>query len=237
MGSIARALAHGRSSACGGAARPRPLCACGAVQRLNGIIEGRELGGGSGAGRRPHAREPFGCNRACFATVSGDATRVVEIDLNNLGQTRTPPSAACRSCCETRTNRAGTPRRAPRTRADRSVLPRGARTTAKQDGGPRRTTSGAATAATAFPRCGSKRCTTPLTHTVRPQSDGAPTLRPRATRAAPRPPPRRPARRARRAALDAELVGAAAVIAGLLCGLRRPQSQPAYGSVAPARAS
>jgi O-acetylserine/cysteine efflux transporter len=35
----------------------------------------------------------------------------------------------------------------------------------------------------------------------------------------------------------AELVGAAVVIAGLLYGLRRPQSQPAYGSVAPARAS
>jgi O-acetylserine/cysteine efflux transporter len=36
----------------------------------------------------------------------------------------------------------------------------------------------------------------------------------------------------------AELVGAAVVIAGLLYGLaRRPQSQSAYGSVAPARAS
>jgi O-acetylserine/cysteine efflux transporter len=34
-----------------------------------------------------------------------------------------------------------------------------------------------------------------------------------------------------------ELVGAAAVIAGLLYGLGRPQSQRAYGSVAPARAS
>jgi O-acetylserine/cysteine efflux transporter len=35
----------------------------------------------------------------------------------------------------------------------------------------------------------------------------------------------------------AELVGGAVVIAGLLYGLRRPQSQRAYGSVAPARAS
>jgi O-acetylserine/cysteine efflux transporter len=35
----------------------------------------------------------------------------------------------------------------------------------------------------------------------------------------------------------AELVGAAVVIAGLLYGLVRPQSQRAYGSVAPARAS
>ena len=36
----------------------------------------------------------------------------------------------------------------------------------------------------------------------------------------------------------AELLGALVVIAGLLYGLaRRPQSQPAYGSVAPARAS
>jgi O-acetylserine/cysteine efflux transporter len=35
----------------------------------------------------------------------------------------------------------------------------------------------------------------------------------------------------------AELVGGAVVIAGLLYGLARPQSQRAYGSVAPARAS
>ena len=81
--------------------------------------------------------------------------------------------------------------------------------------------AGVATATTPSPRCGSKRSAVRLAVTAeragrRPQT--ALTLGERPS--------------------VAELVGAAVVIAGLLCGLApRPQSQPAYGSVAPARAS
>ena len=61
---------------------------------------------------------------------------MVDIDLNNLRQTRTPPVADGQRCCETRARCAGTPRREPKARAE-PPAPRPPRLP--------------------FPRCGSKR--------------------------------------------------------------------------------
>ena len=110
-----------------------------------------------------------GRDRACFATVSDDAGGVVDIDLNNLGQTRTPlrtPGGGVRR--RTRSNRDATPRarpprRGPPAHARTARIPLSRAVLQSQDDhragrlasrGPGSCgAAGAATAAAPFPRC------------------------------------------------------------------------------------